>query len=175
MPEMSPDESMNFEAMLEEQNAAFQEASVFNRWMPPDGSYTVVLMDVRRGAAKNADGSQYLFWCPKLSIAAPNDAELDSRCFEPFISSKAFGILKGTVSILAGGELPAKLTLKEADTIFMDSIGSVLEVKVSTSPDKNGIDRTNADFVRVLSLAPVDPAEPVAETATPPVETTPAE
>jgi len=139
---------LNFEQMLAEHNQEFKEAEIFNDWMPPDGDYIVSLIKLNHGTStKNNAG--LVWWNLRGRIEDVQDEKLNGEEFTVgYYTSKAFGIMKGAVKVLAGKEIS---DLAEAHTILEASLGKVATVRVRTSRSrKDGKDYTNCFILNVI-------------------------
>ena len=165
---------IGFEKLLADHNQEFQEAEVFNNWMPPDGEYIVSLVKLTTGTSKK-DGADLMWWNLKGRIEDVQDENLNGQEFTVgYFTSKVFGILKGAVRVLAGQDVN---DLAEANTVLEASIGSVIRAEVRTSrSQKNGQDYTNCYIKEVLVAEDTTSAEDVSNVATPaPIEEIPAD
>jgi hypothetical protein len=133
---MTEDRDLQFEQLLEEQNQAFVEAKPFNDWMPPPGTYTMTLSDVKGGTFtdKKTD-DKFVYVRPVFKIAYSPDPTLNGKECEPFFSMKVPGIFKTFVQGIAGEELPEGFGLKAAWDLLKSNVGGVYSVESTKSKD----------------------------------------
>jgi len=164
---------LNFEQLLASHNQDFKEAEVFNDWMPDDGEYIVSLIKLTSGTS-NKDGVDTIWWNLKGRIEDVQDEKINGREFTVgYYTSKAFGILKGAVNILSGGEIN---DLAQANAILEAALGLVIRVRVRTSiSKKNGKEYTNCFILEVINTTPETSAESVDVAPEPCVDPAPVE
>ena len=127
--------------------------------MPDDGEYIVSLLKVDTGTLKNGEG---IWWKLKGRIEDPQDAKWGGFEFPVgFYNSKAFGILKGAVNVLAGKSVN---DLTEANEVLNASIGKIIRGKIETTTSKkNGKSYTNCYILEVINeVTSTDEPEPEA-------------
>jgi len=154
---------LNFEQLLAAHNQEFKEAEVYSNWMPPDGEYIVSLVKLNTGSSTK-DGKDLIWWRLTGRIEDVQDEQLNGKEFSVgYYTSKAFGILKGTVKTLAGSIIH---DLGEAHIVLEAAIGKVVRVKVDTRPGKGvnaGKEFTNCYIQEVINTTTEIPsAEDVA-------------
>lgn len=154
---------LNFEQMLAQHNQDFKDAEVYSDWMPDDGEYIVSLVKLDQGTSAK-DGQSSVWWKLTGRIEDVQDPKLNGKEFTVgFYSSKAFGILKGAVKVLAGDLIN---DLADAHIVLQSSIGKIIRAKVSTRTAKNGNDYTNCYIQEVIETTEAS-AEGEAQIVTP--------
>lgn len=147
---------LNFEQLLANHNQEFKEAEVFDNWMPPDGEYIVSLVKLTTGSLTK-DGKDLIWWRLTGRIEDVQDEQINGKEFSVgYYTSKAFGILKGAVKVLAGDIIH---DLAEAHIVLKTSIGKVIRVKVDTRPGKGanaGKEYTNCYIQEVINTSAED-------------------
>ncbi len=151
-----------FESIMNEAAEEFANAEVFSDWMPPDGDYTVLLLETKKGAV-DKEGQKYGWWRLPGTIIDDTNPELGGKEFTVgYYTTKALGILKGAVSTLAGRTVTA---LTEVPEILATSAGRVVIVSVTTAFNKKANrEFTNSRIQKVLPEQNVEaeaPPEPV--------------
>lgn len=158
---------IGFEQLLAQHNQEYQDAVVFDNWMPPDGKYIASIVKLSSGSTVK-DGKSTLWWRLTGRIEDVADAKLHGEEFSiGYFTSKAYGILKKAAKVLAGREIN---DLAEANSILEASIGSVIQVKVETRPGKGvnqGKEFTNCYIQEVVETTEATSAEEVIEAVNP--------
>ena len=152
---------LNFEQLLAAHNEEFKEAEVYNNWMPPDGEYIASLIKLTSDSTTK-DGKDLIWWRLTGRIEHPGDEQLNGKEFSVgYYTSKAFGILKGAVKVLAGDVIH---DLAEAHIVLEASIGKVIRVKVDTRPGKGanaGKEFTNCYIQEVIDASAETAGDPL--------------
>ena len=163
-----------FEQLLAEHNQDFKDSEVYSTWMPDDGDYIVTLVKFDSGS-KVKDGVKTAWFKLTGRIEDVQDENLNGKEFlVNFYRSTAYGILKGDARILSGN--PNVNDLKEAFVILESSIGTVIQVRVSTSfSEKYKKDFTNCYIREVINTTTEASAEDVSDAADPAPVTAPVE
>ena len=160
---------LNFEQLLANHNQNYKDAEVFNNWMPPDNEYIASLVKLDTGSSTK-DGVDLLWWKLVGRIEDVQDEKLNGKEFTvAFLTSKAYGMLKGVVKDLTGDLIN---DLSEAHIVLQESIGKIVRVKVLTGfSEKYKRDFTNCYIQEVLDTTVETSAEDVSNATTPaPVE-----
>jgi hypothetical protein len=162
----------NWNQMLSQFAGAYASAKETNDWMPPDGEYMVVLVEVDRGTfTDKKSGAVVPYFKPWVELQDGVDADGNTLVGRRFglgfmsLMPTREGMLKTLVSRLAGATVN---DLSVADGILSANIGTVLTVKVSTRESK-GTMYTNAYVQKVVASASA-PATPDAAAAPAPTE-----
>lgn len=143
----------NFEALLAEHNQAFVDAEEYgNDWMPPDGEYVAVLTGLKKGVMVKK-GVQIAYWRLTGRIEDVADGQLNGREFlVGWYKATAMGVLKTNVRALNRGLAVGSLT--DANKILDSSIGQVIRVRVTTTPeDEDGRTFRNCRILEVIDVA----------------------
>lgn len=143
---------LNFEQLLAAHNQEFKEAEVYSDWMPDDGEYIASLVKLDKGVSKDS----IMWWKLTGRIESTEIEKFYGKEFTVgYYTSKAFGILKGTIKVLAGNLIN---DLNEAHTILQASVGKVVRVKVETKPSKkhDGREFTNCYIKEVYTTEAVE-------------------
>ena len=148
---------------MEAMNQAFQEiadeyasAEVFNTWMPPDGTYTVLLSDFHDGITEPPNR----FGWARLTgtIVDDTNPEVSGKEFTVgYYTTKAPGVMKGDVAVLNGSKLN---DVCASFGVLASSVGKVVIVEVFTRLNR----KTNQSFTncRIQSVVEETPAAPTA-------------
>jgi hypothetical protein len=129
-----PEQNLQFEALLEQQNKSFQEARPFNDWTPPVGQYTTYLKAVDTGVAEDKKSKEkYPWWNLSLVVVAPQDEALNNKETRVFVGMNRPAAFKTTINHMYGAPLPDDASLVEANDVIMKSIGQFFLIKVTES------------------------------------------
>jgi len=155
--------SAEFKKLVEEQAAKpYEEAEVFNNWMPPDGTYTVVLTDCQNGMSETEAGERYGWVRLTGVIQAETDPELDQKEFTVgfYRTDRAHFKMKNDVAVLAGRKVDSFLaSLNILEQAARENW--IVTVEVSRGTSRNtGRTFTNTRIVEVLPSEQA--AQPVA-------------
>ena len=94
-----------FQEMLGGLEEDFANTKAINKYMPPDGTYIVVLNETEHGV-KEKDGTSSLWWRLSGMILAEGDKSLDGKEFNVgFYGSNYMSGLKADVAVLAGRKI----------------------------------------------------------------------
>jgi len=128
----------------------FVNAEVINRWMPPDGTYTVLLINFKQGVA--GETNKFAWWRLLGTIIDDANPEVAGKDFTVgYYTSKAYGLVKEAASILADRKVTGNT---EIAPVLTESVGKVVIVEVSTRKSKkDNVEYTNANILRVVLQA----------------------
>ena len=150
----------NFEALLASHNQEYANAEVFSQWMPPEGEHIISVEKLDRDVTPQEDGSDMLWWSLRCRIEG--EGALVGRRFSIFSSSKAYGIFKGIVEALNGGE-PVD-GIAAANVVMEDAVGKVLRIEsTETYSKKAKRNFTNIAILEILKTEEVVEAGTEAE------------
>lgn len=138
----------DFEQIVNEAAQEYSDTEVINRWMPPDGEYTTVLLPLVTGVSDKGGNKAWWARLPGMIVAEGNP-DLDKKEFNVgFYSPKTLISLKGDVAVLAG-EIIADL--KQSLSILENAVGTVISVTVERGTSKAGRKYTGTNITGVIS------------------------
>lgn len=132
--------SVNMEGVCDRIAKEYEEAEVFDRWLPDVGDHVAVITNFTDGTGKG--GSWWNLVCQLLDP----DPELQGREFRiPFRESAPAGIVKQAAYALAGHKVA---TITECIEVLQGSVGSTINFTVVL--DKTGVYKN----VRISEVVP---------------------
>ena len=135
-----------------------------NKWMPPNGGYTVVIENVSTGIIEKPAGVHNATVAATFQIV---DGEFQGKSFEhfcwiePVTDKPSMGQKKlaQLATCLAGTETKDPI---EGSEVVQASIGDFLALEVyRTTSKKNGKEYTNLRFLNTIEATDVEEATPV--------------
>ena len=126
----------------------YRTAEAQSNWMPPDGSYTVVLTKYTNGVKTGEN--KFAWFKMEGRIDAPNNPEVHDKSFSVgFATTKYPGLLKTFVSSIAGAPVD---NIGEIDAILEAAQGKIATVTVTTKTNKKtGNPVRNVDIESVIA------------------------
>lgn len=146
----------DFEQIVNEAAQEYTDTDVINRWMPPDGEYTVVLGGLANGVSSKDGGKS---WWARLpgTIVAEGNPDLDKKEFTVgFYGAKSMIGLKADVAVLAGEIIP---DLRQSLAVLAGAQGTVVSVAVERGVSKQGRKYTGTNITGVIASPAGVPTE----------------
>lgn len=132
--------SVNMEGVCDRIAKEYEEAEVYDRWLPDVGDHVAVITNFTDGSSKK--GSWWNLVCQLLDP----DPELQGREFRvQFGESAPAGIVKAAAYALAGRKVG---TIRECVEVLQESVGSTINFVVVL--DKTGVYKN----VRISEVVP---------------------
>ena len=150
-------DDMAWQKALEHYSKAFDEAEPFNKWHPPDNTYTTMISNIKRGV-KDKDGIPYMYWEFMTKIIAPDLPKLDGREFQlAFLPCDRLAAIKTICNQIS--QDTRKRKIEEYDKEIDGYVGICLMVRVHRETSNKGNPYVAKDITEILTQEAVIPAE----------------
>jgi hypothetical protein len=142
----------NFTQLLSDMQQDYAEAEVINRWMPPDGEYTTVLVEFKDGVSENRQtGGRYAWMRLTGRVVAEGQEDVNDKEYTVgYYRRTNIGRLKSDAAAVAGRPIP---NVQEAYKVLKDAVGAIITVAVSRRKDN----KTKREFVNTNITGVVSP------------------